>query len=52
MSAMARRQEVPFKEVVNSNLRRGLSAGDAPELCSRDNDFDRFSGVRWIDPLA
>jgi hypothetical protein len=26
----ARRQGVSFKEVVNSNLRRGLSAGDAP----------------------
>jgi hypothetical protein len=26
----ARRQGVSFKEVVNSNLRRGLSAGDTP----------------------
>jgi hypothetical protein len=26
----ARRQGVSFKEVVNSNLRRGLSTGDAP----------------------
>ncbi len=22
------------------------------ELCSRDNDFARFAGVRWVDPLA
>ena len=26
----ARRQGISFKEVVNSNLRRGLAAGDAP----------------------
>jgi predicted nucleic acid-binding protein len=21
-------------------------------LCSSDNDFSRFSGLRWIDPLS
>ena len=21
-------------------------------LCSRDNDFSRFPGLRWVDPLA
>jgi hypothetical protein len=21
-------------------------------LCSCDNDFSRFSGLRWVDPLA
>lgn len=29
-----------------------LAIEHGAELCSRDNDFDRFSGVRWIDPLA
>ncbi len=29
-----------------------LSIEHGAELCSRDNDFARFSGVRWIDPLA
>lgn len=30
LKEQARRQGVSFKEIVNSNLRRGLAAGDAP----------------------
>lgn len=29
-----------------------LSIEHGAELCSRDNDFGRFNGVRWVDPLA
>jgi hypothetical protein len=29
-----------------------LAVEHGAELCSRDNDFARFSGVRWVDPLA
>jgi uncharacterized protein len=29
-----------------------LAIEHGAELCSRDNDFARFSGVRWVDPLA
>lgn len=29
-----------------------LAIEHGAELCSRDNDFGRFSGVRWVDPLA
>jgi uncharacterized protein len=29
-----------------------LSIEHGAELYSRDNDFARFSGVRWVDPLA
>lgn len=29
-----------------------LAIEHGAELCSRDNDFARFSGVRWIDPLV
>ncbi|MBS1888494.1 MAG: hypothetical protein JSU06_15035 [Actinobacteria bacterium] len=31
---------------------RPLAIEHGAELCSRDNDFARFSGVRWVDPLA
>ncbi len=29
-----------------------LAIEHGAELCSTDVDFSRFSGVRWIDPLA
>jgi toxin-antitoxin system PIN domain toxin len=29
-----------------------LAIEHGAELCSRDNDFARFSGVRWVDPLG
>jgi hypothetical protein len=29
-----------------------LAIEHGAELYSRDNDFARFSGVRWVDPLA
>jgi uncharacterized protein len=29
-----------------------LAIEHGAELCSRDNDFARFSGLRWVDPLA
>ena len=29
-----------------------LAIEHGAEVCSRDNDFARFSGVRWVDPLA
>jgi toxin-antitoxin system PIN domain toxin len=29
-----------------------LAIEHGAEVCSRDNDFARFSGVRWTDPLA
>ena len=29
-----------------------LAIEHGAELCSRDNDFARLSGVRWVDPLA
>lgn len=29
-----------------------LAIEHGAELCSRDNDFARFGGVRWVDPLA
>ena len=29
-----------------------LAIEHGAELCSRDNDFARFSGVRWVDPLV
>jgi hypothetical protein len=29
-----------------------LAIEHGAEMCSRDNDFARFSGVRWVDPLA
>jgi uncharacterized protein len=29
-----------------------LAIEHGAELCSRDNDFARFDGVRWVDPLA
>jgi uncharacterized protein len=29
-----------------------LAIEHGAELCSRDNDFARFSGLRWADPLA
>jgi uncharacterized protein len=29
-----------------------LAIEHGAELCSRDNDFARFSGIRWVDPLA
>lgn len=29
-----------------------LAIEHGAELCSRDNDFARFSGVRWVDPLS
>ncbi len=29
-----------------------LAIEHGAELCSRDNDFSRFTGVRWVDPLA
>lgn len=29
-----------------------LAIEHGAELCSRDNDFARFSGVRWVDPFA
>jgi toxin-antitoxin system PIN domain toxin len=29
-----------------------LAIEHGAEICSRDNDFARFSGVRWTDPLA
>lgn len=29
-----------------------LAIEHGAELCSRDNDFARFRGVRWVDPLA
>jgi toxin-antitoxin system PIN domain toxin len=29
-----------------------LAIEHGAELCSRDNDFARFAGLRWVDPLA
>lgn len=29
-----------------------LAIEHGAELCSSDNDFSRFEGVRWINPLA
>jgi toxin-antitoxin system PIN domain toxin len=29
-----------------------LALEHGAELCSSDNDFSRFEGVRWVDPLA
>jgi uncharacterized protein len=29
-----------------------LAIEHGAELCSSDADFSRFSGVRWVDPLA
>jgi toxin-antitoxin system PIN domain toxin len=29
-----------------------LAIEHGAELCSRDNDFARFSGLRWVNPLA
>jgi toxin-antitoxin system PIN domain toxin len=29
-----------------------LAIEHGAELCSRDNDFARFGGVRWVDPLS
>jgi uncharacterized protein len=29
-----------------------LAIEHGAEVCSRDNDFARFGGVRWTDPLA
>ena len=29
-----------------------LSVEHGAELCSADNDFSRFEGVRWVNPLA
>jgi len=29
-----------------------LAIEHGAELCSRDRDFGRFPGVRWVDPLA
>lgn len=29
-----------------------LAIEHGAELCSRDRDFGRFSGVRWVDPLG
>jgi predicted nucleic acid-binding protein len=28
-----------------------LAIEHGAELCSRDADFSRFEGLRWIDPL-
>lgn len=56
------RHAVVFRELLEPLGAGGNLAGDAhlaalaiehgAELCSRDNDFARFSGVRWVDPLA
>lgn len=29
-----------------------LAVEHGAELCSADNDFSRFEGVRWVNPLA
>jgi toxin-antitoxin system PIN domain toxin len=29
-----------------------LAIEHGAELCSSDNDFSRFAGVRWVNPLA
>ena len=29
-----------------------LAIENGAELCSSDNDFSRFEGVRWVNPLA
>ncbi len=29
-----------------------LAVEHGAELCSSDNDFSRFEGVRWVNPLA
>jgi uncharacterized protein len=29
-----------------------LAIEHGAELCSRDNEFARFAGLRWVDPLA
>lgn len=29
-----------------------LAIEHGAQLCSSDSDFSRFSGVRWVDPLA
>jgi uncharacterized protein len=29
-----------------------LAIEHGAELCSRDNDFARFPGLRWVDPVA
>lgn len=29
-----------------------LAIEHGAELCSSDNDFSRFEGVRWVNPLA
>jgi hypothetical protein len=30
---------------------RPLAIEHGATLCSSDNDFPRFSGLRWVDPL-
>ena len=29
-----------------------LAIEHGAELCSSDNDFSRFEGVRWVNPLV
>lgn len=49
---LARRRRQPFKEVVNSALRRGLSAQDTAERCEPYHVDTFCSGFRpGVDPL-
>ena len=38
--------------LVNDAHLAALAIEHGAELCSRDNDFARFAGLRWVDPLA
>jgi toxin-antitoxin system PIN domain toxin len=38
--------------LVNDAHLAALAIEHGAELYSRDNDFSRFAGLRWVDPLA